>query len=98
MRLRQITNVDIISNRGAIWRGKVRSQNGKWLIGSTNGFDQQRNGVCFGLMTLPYLPLRITAGSIKVTQRNGSHAVSSAIVLQHALNDHLGPTIGVDRR
>ena len=94
---RQIVDVDVIANAGAVGRGIVVAENRDVFALPERHLQHDRNQVRLGRVVLAHVALRARAGGVEVTQRRVAQAVGRGVIGQRLLDDQLGEAVRIDR-
>ena len=95
MRIREIGDVDVVADGGAVRGRVVVAEDGDLVQTAHRGEDCPRDEVCFGLVALADLAVGVAAAGIKVSEANRTQAVGGFVVCQCVLDRELRASVGI---
>ena len=95
--LGQVIDMDIVPHAGAIGCRVITPENRDLVPLSQCDLEHDRDQVCFGIMVLAQVALRMCPGGIEISKRGVGKALVGSIIGQQLLDHQLGVSIGIDR-
>ncbi len=95
---RQIGDVDVVADRGAVGGGIVGAVDLDRVARSERGAQDARDQVGFRLVVLADLAIGIGPGGVEVAQRGVTQPIGAGVPVERPLDRQLGVAVGIERR